>query len=186
MTAAPPQAPESQDTPPSTGRLLSVLAIVFVVCAGLVVAGVYLARGSSGDPDQGQDGAPAAQRIAPHDLPAGEAPTIRLEAGPDSAGGWNLHIVTSRFTWAPDRAGAAHVDGEGHAHVWVGDTKVGRAYGEWFYLPERLVPVGEQTVRVVLNSNDHGDYLAAGVPVAATATVVATEETAADGHHHQH
>ena len=53
--------------------------------------------------------------------------------------------------------------------TWLGftDTKVGRAYGEWFYLPESLVPVGEQTVRVALNGNDHGDYQAAGVPVVA-------------------
>jgi hypothetical protein len=184
VTAAPTQTPESQDSPPSTARLLSVLAIVFVACAGLVIAGVLVLSRSS-DPGDGA-AEPHAAPAAPHDLPAGTAPTIRLSATPDTAGGWNLRIVTDRFTWSPEHAGGAHVDGEGHAHVWVGDTKVGRAYGEWFYLPESLVPVGEQTVRVVLNGNDHGDYRAAGTPVDSSVTVVATSEAASDGHHHQH
>lgn len=170
-----------QDRPPSTARLLSMLGIVLVACAGLVLAGVFLVSGSSTPTAE-----PAGHTVAPHVLPVEDAPTIKLTAATDSAGGWNLHIVTTRFTWAPEHAGAAHVDGEGHAHIWVGDTKIGRAYGEWFYLPESLVPVGEQTIRVELNSNDHGAYQAGGVPVQATVTVVSTAEAGADGHHHQH
>lgn len=184
MTSVPtetPEAPETLEGEPSTARLLSVLAIVLVACAGLVLAGVFLVSGSS----QPQAQAPAVT-IAPHDLPVGEAPTIAMTAVPDSAGGWNLQLVTTRFTWAPEHAGGEHVDNEGHAHVWVGDTKVGRAYGDWFYLPESLVPTGEQTVRVVLNGNDHGDYEADGVTVVATVTVVSSAEAGADGHHHQH
>jgi hypothetical protein len=181
VTTAPPDAPETDQDAPSTARLLSVLAIVFVACAGLVLAGVFLVSGGS-DPVA----TPPAAKVAAHDVPAGQAPTIALTATPDSAGGWNLRIVTGGFTWAPQHSGGAHVDGEGHAHVWVGDTKVGRAYGEWFYLPESLVPAGEQTVRVVLNGNDHGDYQADGVPVTGTLTVVSSAEAGSDGHHHQH
>jgi hypothetical protein len=182
VTSAPPAAPERVETEPSTARLLIVLAIALVACAGLVLAGVFLVSGSSQPEAQGP-----ALRVVTHELPVGEAPTITLSAVPDSAGGWNLHLDTSRFAWAPEHAGGAHVPGEGHAHVWVGDTKVGRAYGEWFYLPENLVPVGEQTVRVELNSNDHGIYaVPGGGPVAATLKVVSNAQTAGDGHHHQH
>jgi hypothetical protein len=181
VTSAPTDAPQTHEEAPSTARLLSVLAVVFVACAGLVLAGVFLVSGGS-DPAA----APPPVKVAPHDVPAAQAPAIALSATPDSAGGWNLRILTTRFTWAPQHSGAAHVDGEGHAHVWVGDTKVGRAYGEWFYLPESLVPAGEQTVRVVLNGNDHGDYQADGVPVAGTLTVVSNAQAGADGHHHQH
>lgn len=182
VTSAPPESPEQVETAPSIARLLVVLAIVLVVCTGLVLAGVFLVSDSS-DPEAPEP----VPTVAAHELPSGEAPTLALTAVPDSAGGWNLHLVTSRFTWAPERVGGAHVPGEGHAHVWVGDTKVGRAYGEWFYLPENLVPVGEQTVRVELTGNDHGSYaVPRGEPVAAVATVVSNSETAADGHHHQH
>jgi hypothetical protein len=142
---------------------------------------VFLVSGSSA-PDE----AVAPVKADPHDVPAAEAPTIDLAATPDSGGGWNLHLVTTRFVWAPEHSGGTPVDGEGYAQVLVGATTVGRAYGEWFYLPESLVPVGEQTVRVVLNGNDGGDYRAAGVSVAGTVTVVSQAEAAADGHHHQH
>ena len=178
---APADTPDVDETAPSRARLLSVLAIVLVICAGLVLAGVFLVSGSSGP----EAAAPVAP-IAPHDVPAALAPEVVLTALTDSAGGWILRIVTQRFTWAPERAGGAHEDGEGHAHVWVGDTKVGRAYGEWFYLPEGLVPAGEQTIRVSLNGNDHGAYEAAGVPVVGTVTVVSSSEAGSDGHHHQH
>lgn len=75
----------------------------------------------------------------------------------DSMKGFNLHLSTKGFRWAPQRAGMAFRSGEGHAHIYVDGTKLTRLYGPWFYLGS-LAP-GAHTVRVSLNGNDHGDYV---------------------------
>jgi hypothetical protein len=97
---------------------------------------------------------------------------VDIDATPDARAGVNLRVTTSGFRWAPERASGAHVDGEGHAHVYVDGEKVGRLYGEWLHLS--LDP-GEHQIRVTLNGNDHGDYLDGDEVVAATTTVMVHE-----------
>lgn len=106
----------------------------------------------------------------PHE--AAEPMTVSATVTPDAKAGANLQVTTSGFAWAPARASSMHVEGEGHAHVYVDGEKVGRLYGEWLHLS--LDP-GEHEVRVTLNGNDHGDYLVGGEPVAAVATVTVDE-----------
>jgi len=47
----------------------------------------------------------------------GTAPGLDIAILKDAASGWNLHMTTRNFHFAPDHASGPHVDGEGHAHV---------------------------------------------------------------------
>lgn len=98
--------------------------------------------------------------------PGTNAPTVEISVVPDTVGGWNLNIQTTRFRFSAERAGAAHVDGEGHAHVYVNGEKIARAYSEWFHIDE--LPAGRVEIEVVLNSNDHRALTVGEVPVSAS------------------
>ncbi len=99
---------------------------------------------------------------------------VRVTAEPDAMAGVNVRVETEGFTWAPDHASGAHVDGEGHGHLYVDGERLGRVYGEWFHLS--LDP-GSYEIRVTLNGNDHADYLVEGAPVEATVTVEVPESS---------
>ena len=89
VTTAPTETPDDVDEGvPSRARLLSVLAIVFVACAGLVLAGVFLVSGSS-EPEA----AAPVTKIAPHDLPVAQAPEVVLTATTDSAGAYVIEVT---------------------------------------------------------------------------------------------
>jgi hypothetical protein len=106
------------------------------------------------------------------ELAEGEpVPTLDLEITPDPAGGYNLHLITTNFRFAPEAAGKPHVPGEGHAHLLIDGTKEGRLYSEWSYLPP-LSP-GEHEIRVSLNSNDHKMLVGGGKMIEAAAPVTA-------------
>ncbi|MEM7720393.1 MAG: hypothetical protein AAF222_14435 [Pseudomonadota bacterium] len=98
--------------------------------------------------------------------PGSSAPTLTLQVDPDPVAGWNLHLATTDFLFAAERAGGPHVPGEGHAHIYVNGEKVARAYGNWFHL-ERL-PAGLVEIEVTLNSNDHRALMVGDVPLSAT------------------
>ena len=91
---------------------------------------------------------------------APEGMSVSLQVIADSVSGYNLRIATQGFRFAPENAGAAHVPGEGHAHLYVNGVKT-RVYSEWFHL-DGLAP-GTHEVRVTLNANDHSSYAAGGV-----------------------
>ena len=84
---------------------------------------------------------------------APEAPKLEISVEPDPASGWNLNVQTENFSFAPENASMAHVQGEGHAHVYVNGAKIARLYGAWFHIPE--LPQGTNVISVTLNANDH-------------------------------
>jgi len=93
-------------------------------------------------------------------LPAGStAPTLKISVAKDKVGGWNLHIQTTNFRFAPDQAGGPHREGEGHAHLYVNGEKVARIYGPWFHIGS--LPKGRNELMVTVNANDHS-HLAVG------------------------
>jgi len=98
-------------------------------------------------------------------------PSVSLEIFNDPMGGYNLHITTQNFRWAPDRAGRAQVFGEGHAHLYLNDEKVARIYGDWYYLP--ALPQGEYDVEVTLNGNGHEMLTWGGEPIRDSKTIIA-------------
>jgi hypothetical protein len=142
--------------------------IGFVVAAG---AGVTL-DGHDHGTQAGRDtaaGGHAEMHEAPVALPEDASiPTLALDLRPDPLAGWNLHVVTEHFAFAPEKAGATHVPGEGHAHVYVDGGKIARLYGPWMHIPS--LPQGA-TVEVTLNANDHRPLSADGQVVASAVQV---------------
>jgi len=91
--------------------------------------------------------------------------TLTLPDGP-RADGFDLRLAVQNFTFVRTPADidmAAHVAGEGHAHLYLNGLKLGRLYG-----PEANVgplPPGIYDLRVSLNTNDHRSYMNGDVPV---------------------
>lgn len=100
---------------------------------------------------------------------SGDAPTLSMSITADPASGWNLHLDVTNFRFAPEHAGQLPVTGEGHAHLYVNDTKIARIYGPWFHID--TLPEGQATVRAALYSNDHKALTTNGTPINQTLTV---------------
>jgi hypothetical protein len=95
-----------------------------------------------------------------HALTADVAPTVTATAAWDSMGGGiNVHIITTKFTFAPETVGKGYVQNQGHAHLTIDGNDVGRAYGPWVFIPTRDFGDGDHTLTVALEANDHGDYM---------------------------
>lgn len=156
---------------------LLLIGLVFGGGIGFAVAasnGVTLDGHDHGDPAHHGTHAPSEGAGHGHEtplsLPAGDtAPTLTLDLSRDPMTGWNLHLDTANFTFAPEHASRDHVLGEGHAHVYVNGAKLGRFYGPWLHLDN--LPPGEVTVEVTLNANDHRPLSVDGTPVAQTVVI---------------
>jgi hypothetical protein len=94
-------------------------------------------------------------------------PSLQVEAIPDpmKKRNFTLHLNVENFAFAPQAVSGPAKFGEGHAHVYVDDVLLGRAYGAWYHLPQ-LKP-GQHTVYVTLNHNDHSEYAIAGKTIGA-------------------
>lgn len=101
---------------------------------------------------------------------ASPPPQLTIEIEEDLHGGWNLQLLTADFTFAPEMCGKEHISGQGHAHLYVNDTKVARLYGPWFHIGD--LPPGKHEIKVTLTSNDHNEYTVEGVPLSSSQTVV--------------
>lgn len=111
-----------------------------------------------------------------------EAPdgmSVSLDAVEDSVGGFNLRIDTTGFTFAPEEVGGEHVQGHGHAHIYVDGEKVARVYGPDYHLDG--IAAGEHTIRVVLNTNGHQEYAVGASVVEDSVTVVVAPDAAGSG-----
>jgi hypothetical protein len=101
-------------------------------------------------------------------------PTVSLEVFKDSESGWNLHVETTNFRFAPELAGRPHMPGEGHAHLYIDGRKAARIYGPWHHIGP--LPPGRHELLVTLNANTHGAYTAGGAPIEARATILVAPE----------
>lgn len=117
---------------------------------------------------------------------AENAPTIEIEAieDPKKTGQYSVRIKTENFEFAPESVSQAHVNGEGHAHVYVDHILISRAYGEWYHIP-KLKP-GEHDINVSLATNDHKDYTVDGeiIQDSVTVTVGGKEKSHSSDHNH--
>ena len=104
-------------------------------------------------------------------VPESEAPSVNLEVEEDPmmAGNYILNIQTENFEFAPNSVSSDHVLGEGHAHVFVNDVKISRAFGSYYHLP-KLKP-GTHTIMVTLNTNEHEEYAVNGESISDSTTV---------------
>jgi hypothetical protein len=104
------------------------------------------------------------------EVPAGvPTPTLTIDVQADSMDGWNVHLATTNFHFAPTKAGGANEPGHGHAHLHIDGAKSARLYAPWHHLPK--LPPGKHEIRVSLNTNDHSVYAKDGKPIEAVATI---------------
>jgi len=95
------------------------------------------------------------------------SPSVSLARDPDViADGFAVEIAIENFEFAILDDMAPHVDGQGHAHIYLNGVKLGRLYEEHFEVGGLLA--GDYELKVVLNSNDHRPYVTEGAPVAVT------------------
>ncbi len=80
-------------------------------------------------------------------------PTLILGIEQDAMSGWNLHLNTTHFRFAPEQVNLAPTEGEGHAHLYINEKKVARIYSPWFHIP--VLQKGKHVIKVQLNANDH-------------------------------
>ncbi len=104
--------------------------------------------------------------------PKDELPTIWMDIEDDPSGGYNIHFLTRNFRFTPENVNKEHVMGEGHAHLYVDDIKVARIYSEWYHLD--APDIGEHTIKVTLNSNNHNEYTIRGEAIGATENIRVT------------
>ena len=145
-----------------------------------ILNGVYLSVTKVAEHGHGDPSASSDHHAAPkaHDAIESEVPvSVDLTAEVDDSGGVDIQIATEGWLWTPENVDGEHVPGEGHAHIYVNDVKIGRVYGPTYEL-EGLQP-GERQVRVTLNSNSHDELTYDGKAVEATAMVTIPDT----GHH---
>ena len=95
------------------------------------------------------------------------SPKIALAGDPDvKADGFEVEITVENFEFVVVDGMAPHVDGQGHAHIYLNGVKLGRLYENRFEVGG--LPAGEYNLTVALNSNDHRPYLSDGAPIAIT------------------
>ena len=95
------------------------------------------------------------------------SPTITLARDPDvTAAGFEVEIAVENFEFVVVDDMAAHVDGQGHAHIYLNGVKLGRLYEERFEVGG--LSAGEYELTIALNSNDHRPYVSDNAPVAIT------------------
>jgi zinc and cadmium transporter len=113
-------------------------------------------------------------------------PEISINVEEDKKSGYNLFLTTQNFTFNPDNASSEHVDGEGHAHLYINGKKITRLYSKAYYLGD--FEKGSYTIVVELSSNDHSVLSKNGNPIQASFELVVREHGDHDdqdeeGHH---
>ena len=102
-------------------------------------------------------------------------PTIEIDIAEDPLEGWNLRIRTTDFRIVPENVSTAHVDGEGHMHLYVDGEKLSRIYGEWHHISG--LDAGNHNVRVELSSNNHSALAVDGRIIDATVEIFQDRRT---------
>ena len=101
---------------------------------------------------------------ATREAPPNAVPVLSLTVAPETPCTFNLTIDVTNFTFAPVNVNGPHVDGEGHAHLYAGPTKLARVYGPHFHA---TAPAGSTEISVTLNTNDHAIYTHNDQPITA-------------------
>jgi hypothetical protein len=101
---------------------------------------------------------------------SGPAPTLNLVFHPDGKQSRNLEMKVENFIFDPVAVNGAHIEGRGHAHVYINGVKIARAYGPWLHL--QALPFGTHEIRVTLNANDHSQLAIDGAAIEVVETLL--------------
>ncbi len=93
---------------------------------------------------------------------------VSFEINKDSKSGYNLQIITQNFTFTPENVNTQHIEGQGHAHVYINGVKQ-RIYSNWVHIPH--LKKGENEITVTLNGNDHSELMYKNEKIEATKTI---------------
>ena len=101
---------------------------------------------------------------AGHGMEASPTPTIQIvPPTTPNVDGFKVQLTFDNIELVAAPDGAAHIDGQGHAHIYLNGLKLGRLYEDNFELGS-LQP-GNYALRIALNTNDHRPYVAFGQPI---------------------
>ncbi|MBA4495381.1 ZIP family metal transporter [Paenactinomyces guangxiensis] len=156
--------------------LSSVLAYFLLAWAGTFIAPDHHhssqdVQAAKNHPSSSADSHQHHHAVQPVVIPNGTVPpAVSLQVKKDSESGWNIHIQTKHFRFAPEHLNEPTRMGEGHAHLYVNGKKAARLYSPWYHLQE-LAP-GTHEIRVELNSNQHAPFVYQGKKIEASATIV--------------
>jgi hypothetical protein len=106
------------------------------------------------------------------DIPAGDAvPTVDFTLTKDAVGGYDLHIITTNFSFTPELINTAPIIGQGHAHLYI-DGQLTILLAPWYHI-DSLAP-GLHTIAVSLNANDHSAFAVNGQSIQVTKRFIAS------------
>jgi len=117
-----------------------------------------------------------------YNVDAEQAPKVELVVTEDAKSGYNVKIIATDFTFTPESVNEENATGEGHAHLYIDDVKVGRLYSPYYHYDGSFE--GTKTFRVTLNSNDHSEYAVDGDVIEAEMQV--THDSSNNGHAESH
>lgn len=104
-------------------------------------------------------------------IPEGEpVPTVDLVVHEDAVEGWNLEIKATNFDFDPNTVNKNSDYKKGHGHIYINGKKLTRVYSNWFYL--QTLPVGNNEIKVTLNTNKHEDLTYQGQVISDVETVI--------------
>jgi hypothetical protein len=164
------------------------LVVVMILSLLLGLGGGYLLGTVAADNITNSTANSQMETTSPHmhgdlyEVPANKAPKVDLVVVEDAKSGYNIKIITTDFTFAPEKVNGENVVGEGHAHLYVDGEKIGRVYGEYYHYSSTFE--GTKTFRVTLNANNHSDYAVDGKVIEAMVDV--THDSSNPQHNDMH
>ncbi|MDA1283930.1 MAG: hypothetical protein O3C61_03305 [Proteobacteria bacterium] len=82
-------------------------------------------------------------------------PVIWISDYQDNDDGHNIKIHLENFIFAPEKITYKASGNEGYIVITVNDIPIGRAYSDWFHIPQRFITLDTNVVKVTLKTYDH-------------------------------
>ena len=92
--------------------------------------------------------------------------SIDFKITKDIMSGVNIEISTIDFSFSPQNVNKEHIDGEGHAHLYIDGEKWGRIYGNHLHVGK--ISEGSHIFLITLNTNMHDEYSIEGKTIKKT------------------
>lgn len=99
-------------------------------------------------------------------------PGINISLIKDSKNGYNLKLDLENFNLTPENVNQDNVSGEGHAHLYINDTKITRLYEVWHHIPRAKLVTGHNHIKVELSANSHAAYFSGGEAIMAESMIM--------------
>lgn len=144
-----------------------LIASIVVFIAGFIAAFILMGYYNSWQDTEGADAQTSDSTVRPVTaVPEhGPVPSITLEAFVDDLDGYNLHFVTENFTFTPGLIGEGSTPNTGYATVYINGMRQARVYNTWYHIGYDALVQGQNTIEVVLTTNDHTDWVVNDSPI---------------------